>query len=152
MYQETWCSKNLRPGFEYLQKEEIWNFRTSGGVQFVIQHLTLTLSGFDILNWDDKRFRARILICCSWEIDSRKFLRTFSQILSDSMVVKLRWVLTDTGENVQKWTRVFSTRRWVILVVQTRRKKVENSVVALRSLLNVFAWGQVSSPRLYRLT
>ena len=22
--------------------------------------------------------------------------------------------LTDTGENVQKWTRVFSTRRWVV--------------------------------------
>ena len=34
-------------------------------------------------------------------------------------------LLTDTGENVQKCTRVFSTRRWVILVVlsQTRRKK-----------------------------
>ena len=30
-------------------------------------------------------------------------------------------------------------------------KKEENSVVALRSLLNVFAGGQVSSPRLYRL-
>ena len=30
-------------------------------------------------------------------------------------------------------------------------KKEENSVVALRSLLNVFACGQVSSPRLYRL-
>ena len=32
-------------------------------------------------------------------------------------------ILTDTGENVQKWTRVFSTRRWVILVARTRRKK-----------------------------
>ena len=30
-------------------------------------------------------------------------------------------------------------------------KKEESSVVALRSLLNVFACGQVSSPRLYRL-
>ena len=30
-------------------------------------------------------------------------------------------------------------------------EKKENSVVALRSLLNVFACGQVSSPRLYRL-
>ena len=29
--------------------------------------------------------------------------------------------------------------------------KKENSVVALRSLLNVFACGKVSSPRLYRL-
>ena len=48
--------------------------------------------------------------------------------------------LTDTGENVQKWTRVLSTRRWVILVARTRRKKTK-----------VFAYGQVSSPRLYRL-
>ena len=31
--------------------------------------------------------------------------------------------LTDTGVNVQKRTRVFSTRRWVILVARTRRKK-----------------------------
>ena len=31
------------------------------------------------------------------------------------------------------------------------KKREENSVVALRSLLNVFACGQVSSPRLYRL-
>ena len=31
-------------------------------------------------------------------------------------------------------------------------KKEENSVVALRSLLNVFACGQVSSLRLYRLS
>ena len=30
-------------------------------------------------------------------------------------------------------------------------KKEEKNVVALRSLLNVFACGQVSSPRLYRL-
>ena len=53
-------------------------------------------------------------------------------------------MLTATGEIVQKWTRVFSTR--------TRRKKrEENSVVALRSILNVFACGQASSPRLYRL-
>ena len=40
---------------------------------------------------------------------------------------------TDTGENVQKWTRVFSTRRWVILVAEsysslshTRRAKPVN--------------------------
>ena len=31
--------------------------------------------------------------------------------------------LANTGENVQKWTRVFSTRRWVILVTRMRRKK-----------------------------
>ena len=38
--------------------------------------------------------------------------------------------LTDTGENVQKWTRVFSTRRWVILVARTRRKKREEYSVS----------------------
>ena len=37
--------------------------------------------------------------------------------------------LTDTGENVQKWTRIFSTRRWVILVARMRRKKKENTRV-----------------------
>ena len=57
--------------------------------------------------------------------------------------------LTDTGENIQKWTRVFSTRCWVILVAQTRTKK-EKKIVC--PLLDVFACGQVSSPRLYRLT
>ena len=35
-------------------------------------------------------------------------------------------VLTDTDKNVQKWTRVFSTRRWVILVA--RKKREEKSV------------------------
>ena len=48
--------------------------------------------------------------------------------------------LTGTGENVQKWTRVFSTR--------TRRKEEKKRAC---QLLDVFAWGQVSSPRLYRL-
>ena len=38
--------------------------------------------------------------------------------------------LTDTGENVQKWTRVFSTRCWVILVARTRRKKREENSVS----------------------
>ena len=56
--------------------------------------------------------------------------------------------LTDTGENVQKWTRVFSTRLLVILVARTHRKK-ENKIAC--PLLNVFACEQVSSPRLYRL-
>ena len=57
-------------------------------------------------------------------------------------------VLTDTGENGQKWTRVFSshTRR-----SDASEKREENSVVALRSLLIIFACGKVSSPRLYRL-
>ena len=57
--------------------------------------------------------------------------------------------LTDTGENVQKWTRVFYLRCWVILVARTRRKK--EKIIAC-PLLDIFACGQVSSPRLYRLT
>ena len=57
-------------------------------------------------------------------------------------------ILTDTGENVQKWTRVFSTRRWVILVARTRRKKDKKIACPL---LDIFSCGQVPSPRLYRL-
>ena len=57
--------------------------------------------------------------------------------------------LIDTGKNVQKWTQVFSTRRWVKLVARTRRKK-EKKIAC--PLLDVFAYGQVSSLRLYRLT
>ena len=38
--------------------------------------------------------------------------------------------LTDTGENFLKWTRVFSTRCWVILVAQARRKKREENSVS----------------------
>ena len=56
--------------------------------------------------------------------------------------------LTDTRENVQKWTRVFSTGRWVILVARTRRKKREENSV---STFGRFRCGQVLSPRLYRL-
>ena len=56
--------------------------------------------------------------------------------------------LTDTRENVQKWTRVFSTRRWVILVARPRRKKEKKIAFPL---LDVFACGQFSSPRLFRL-
>ena len=41
-----------------------------------------------------------------------------------------RVILTDTGGNVQKWTQVFSTRRWVILVARTRRKKREENSVS----------------------
>ena len=59
-----------------------------------------------------------------------------------------KWYLSDTGENVQKWTRVFSTRRWAILVARTGRKK-EYKIAC--PLLDVFACGQVSRPRLYRL-
>ena len=38
--------------------------------------------------------------------------------------------LTDTGENVQKWTRVFFIRRWVILVARTPWKKREENNVS----------------------
>ena len=58
-------------------------------------------------------------------------------------------VSTDTGENVQKWTRVFSTRRWVILVARTCRKKREENSVSTFGRFRL--WKQVSSPRLYRL-
>ena len=40
------------------------------------------------------------------------------------IIIKLMH-LTDTGENVQKWTRVFSTRSWVILVARTRRDGIK---------------------------
>ena len=63
--------------------------------------------------------------------------------------------LTDKGENVQKGTRIFSARRWFILVARKRQKK-EKKIAC--PLLDVFAFnsiqiscGQVSSPRLYRL-
>ena len=58
-------------------------------------------------------------------------------------------MLTDIDENVQKWTRVFSTRRWVNLVARTRGKKKEKKKAC--PLLDAFPSGQVSSPRLYRL-
>ena len=54
-----------------------------------------------------------------------KIVNIFSSICAYHLFF---WALTDTGENVQKWTRVFSTRHWVILVARTCRKKEENSV------------------------
>ena len=36
-------------------------------------------------------------------------------------------ILNDPGEFAPKWTRVFTTRRWVILVARTRRKKIEEN-------------------------
>ena len=50
-----------------------------------------------------------------------------SKLLVWITVKNFHFTLTDTGENVQKWTRVFSTRRWVILVARTRRKKREEN-------------------------
>ena len=50
-------------------------------------------------------------------------------MLNEIHVICIIRIITDTGENVQKWTRVFSTRRWVLLVARTCRKKGgENSV------------------------
>ena len=54
--------------------------------------------------------------------------------------------LSDAGEKVQKWTRLISTRRWVILVARTRRIKRRKYS---RLHLDVFACGQV---RLYWLS
>ena len=53
-------------------------------------------------------------------------------------------ILTDTGEFALKWTRVFSTRRSE--ASEKKRKKYSCP------LWCKFACGQVSSPRLYRLT
>ena len=55
--------------------------------------------------------------------------------------------LTDTGENVQKWTRVFrlGAESYSSLGRVGKKKKIACP------LLDVFACGQVSSPRLYRL-
>ena len=50
------------------------------------------------------------------------FLKFFWTLKKLRIISQIR-TLTDTGENVQKWTRVFSTRRWVRLVARTRRKK-----------------------------
>ena len=53
-------------------------------------------------------------------------------------------ILTDTGENVQKWTRVFSTRRWVILVTRTRRKENSGSTFGQIRLRTSFESSPVS--------
>ena len=55
---------------------------------------------------------------------------TGSLFLSSLHFIHVSKVLTDTGENVQKWTRVFSTRHWVRLVARTRRKKREENSVS----------------------
>ena len=48
--------------------------------------------------------------------------------------------LTNTGENVQKWTRVFSTRRWAILVARTRRKNRERKSVSIFGRFRLYRW------------
>ena len=73
----------------------------------------------------------------------------FGVIYNELKWWKLQWnriTISDTGENVQKWTRFFSTRRWVILVARTRRKKRRKYSCPL---LVKFACEQVSRPRLY---
>ena len=63
-------------------------------------------------------------------VESQKVIfRSFKvdKIYGYLSLVRKKSVLTDTGENVQKWTRVFSTRRWV--VARMRRKKKKNTRV-----------------------
>ena len=105
------------------------------------------LSGFfqDLRSRSESRF---FWISPIWNSGSRKNLISKPTLIINLLVQALWQTWTDTGENVQKWTQVFSTRRWVILVARTRRKK-EKKITC--PLLDVFACGQVSSPRLYRL-
>ena len=85
---------------------------------------------------------AEMLRAAKWR-PSQQYSQQYSELF-----LSVAYRLTDKGVNVQKWTRVFSTRRWVILVVRTRRKK--EKIIAC-PLLDVFDCGQVSNPRLYRL-
>ena len=55
--------------------------------------------------------------------------------------------LTDTGENVKKWTRVFFDSA----LSHPRRSDASERKKIACPLLDVFACGQVSSPRLYGL-
>ena len=61
--------------------------------------------------------------------------------LKNSESTKL--ALTDTGEFAPKWTRVFSTRRRVILVARTRRKK-EKKILA-STLAQIRLWTSFGS-------
>ena len=45
-------------------------------------------------------------------------------------LIRKRFIINRLTENVQKWTRVFSTRRRVILVARKRRKKREENSVS----------------------
>ena len=54
------------------------------------------------------------------------WLKSINKMSQISHIPEISIILvsfTNTGENVQKWTRVVSTRRWVILVARTRQKK-----------------------------
>ena len=56
----------------------------------------------------------------------------------------LGWkILTDTGQFASKWTRVFLTLRWVILVARTRRKKREENSVS--TLVQICLWTSFES-------
>ena len=106
-------------------------------------------------NFYSEYFRAKKSQNLNCELRHRKkFLKIFENLFLKNGILEF-WsralivsILTDTGENFQKWTRVFSTRRWVISVARTSRKK-EKKIT--RPLLDGFAWGQVWSSRLYRL-
>ena len=61
--------------------------------------------------------------------------RILSGVWKAFLTKESRWIysygvlmLTDTDENVQKWTRVVSTRRWVILVARSCLKREEKNV------------------------
>ena len=70
-----------------------------------------------------------------------KFWNFLTSKLISQTRIPLNLTSTDTGGNVQKWTRLFSTRRWVVLVARTRRKEEKKILTS--------ALGQI---RLYRLT
>ena len=58
-----------------------------------------------------------------------RIFKLWNSMLNEIHVICIIRIITDTDENVQKWTRVFSTRRLVLLVARTCRKKGgENSV------------------------
>ena len=82
--------------------------------------------------------------CPFCELNSHLYFFIIQKLNNQALEVKINGLarhhrvrchlsLNDTGENVQKWTRVFSTQRGVILVARTRRKKrEENSVSTFR--------------------
>ena len=63
-------------------------------------------------------------------INQRLYTRSSFQAFAKRPRDKNFEFLKIPGETVQKWTRAFSTRRWVILVARTRRKKREENSVS----------------------
>ena len=90
-----------------------------------------------ILNWEEVIWPSfETLVTDTYSMFRRFADRAWFRLLSRVSLSVLLTIgriyvkLTDTGENVQKWTRVFSTRRRVILVARTRRKKREENSVS----------------------